>query len=75
MSGAHHQKLPHVVFPLLVQALLSRGRCLLLIVQIVVAVVVLVVMFAAIVVPVVMFVPPVQLICRLQAVLPLDLCQ
>ena len=84
MSGAHHQKLPYVVLPLLVQALLLKRMCLLLIVQIDVAIVVLVVMFAAIVVLVVMFaaivvlvvmfVLPVQLVCWLQAVLPLDLC-
>ena len=53
---------------------LQGGRCLLLIVQIVVAIVVLVVMFAAIVVPVVMFVLLVQLVHWLRAVLPLDLC-
>ena len=66
MSGAHHQKLSHVVLPLLVQALLARGKCFLLIVRIVVAIVVLVVMFVAIVVPVVMFVLPVQSVHWLQ---------
>ena len=70
-----YQMLSHVVLSLLVQALHSRRRCLLLIVRIVVAIVVLVVKFAAIVVPVVMFVLPVQSVCQLQAVLSLDLCR
>ena len=74
MSRAHTQELPYVVLLLLVQALFARGKNLLLIVQIVIAIVVLVVIFAAIVVPVVMFVPPVQSVCWLQAVLSLDLC-
>ena len=72
MSGAHHQKLPHVVFLLLMQALLLKGRCFLLIVRIVIAIVVLVVMFVAIVVAVVMFaaivIPVVMFVWRVQLV-------